>query len=52
MTLLECAELLARQLEYEIRKDDKSGDDEGARLNSLTLHMVREAIKKAKKRAK
>lgn len=49
--LLELAKLLARTVEYEIRRDEKKGDDEGARLKSMTLHQVREVIAKAEGRA-
>ncbi len=42
--LLFCARTLAQTLEYEIRKDHRAGDDEGARMKAITLNLVRSAI--------
>lgn len=44
--LFEMALLLERSIEYQIRVATADGDDEGARLQSFTLHMVREVIAK------
>lgn len=44
--LLEMTKLLERFLVYELKKD--AGDDEGARLKTVTLNLCRAAIAKAK----
>lgn len=44
MTQRECVELLASTIEYNIRRYVTEGDDEGARLQSLTLARVRDAL--------
>ncbi len=45
--LLKLAKLLERSLVYEIKKSDREGDEEGARLKFFTLAEVREVIAKA-----
>jgi hypothetical protein len=46
--LLDLAKLLERSLVYEIRKSEKEGDDEGARMKMLTLAEVRRVISKGR----
>lgn len=45
--LFELAKLFARSIEYEIKRSEKNGDDEGARLKTITLNLVLETIAKA-----
>lgn len=45
--LLGYVKLLASSVEYQIGKDVRAGDDEGARLKHATLKAVREAIARA-----
>lgn len=45
--LLEQARLFEKVIEYQIRVSEKKGDDEGARLQSFTLHQLREVLVKA-----
>jgi len=45
--LLHLAKLLEASLLYQIARDERSGDDEGARLKGATLHSVRETIARA-----
>lgn len=45
--LLEQAKLFERCIIYEIGVAEKRDDDEGARLKSLTLHLLREVLAKA-----
>jgi hypothetical protein len=45
--LLELARLFERAAEYEIRRKQTAGDDEGVRLTTLTLNMIRETIANA-----
>jgi len=45
--LLEQTKLLERSLLYQIGVNRSEGDDEGARMKTLTLHFVRQAIAKA-----
>lgn len=40
-------QLLERSLIHEIKRDSIDGDDEGARLKTATLFMVRETLAKA-----
>lgn len=42
--LLEQVKLFERCIEYQIRVAKNAGDDEGARLQGFTLHLVRETI--------
>lgn len=49
--LLEMAKLFERCVEYEIRRSRKDGDEEGARLKTVTLNLIRNAIAKAEGRA-
>ena len=49
--LLEQAKLLGKILVYYIKKDRTNGDEEGARLKSVTLRICHEAIAKAEGRA-
>lgn len=49
--LLATARWFAQTVEYYILVDKKKGDDEGARLKSVTLHMIKETIAKAEARA-
>jgi hypothetical protein len=44
--LVAVAQQFVETIEYYIRLDRKRGDNEGANLKSLTLHMVRETIAK------
>lgn len=39
--MVELIQLFERSIVYEISKDKKSGDDEGARMKTITLNMVR-----------
>lgn len=48
--LIEIARLFEQTIEYEIRRSLHDGDDEGARLKTLTLHMVRAALARAEGR--
>jgi hypothetical protein len=48
--LLEMTKLLERSLVYEIKKSEREGDDEGARLKSFTLAQCRAVINKAEGR--
>lgn len=45
--LLDWVKLFERSLVYEIAKSQKAGDDEGARLKTVTLNLVRATIAKA-----
>lgn len=45
--LYEQVELFVNCIEYEIRVAESKGDDEGARLKSLTLFNARAALSKA-----
>lgn len=45
--LVEQVALFVRCLEYEIRVSEGRGDDEGARLKSMTLAIAREALARA-----
>ena len=45
--LLEMTKLLARVAEYEIRVKKQAGDDEGARMTTITLNLALAAIAKA-----
>ncbi len=45
--LLAMTKLFASSIEYEMRRSEKDGDDEGARLKRLTLNIVLAAITKA-----
>lgn len=49
--LFEQVLLLEKTIEYQIRVANAKGDDEGARLQAFTLHLVREVLAKAKGRA-
>lgn len=42
------AELFKQSLEYMIARDERDGDDEGARLKTATLREVRAALTKAR----
>lgn len=42
--LLEMAKLFEKTAEYEIRRSEQEGDDEGARMKTLTLNLIRQAI--------
>jgi hypothetical protein len=44
--LVEQVRLFGRVIEYNIKVAEKKGDDEGARLQSFTLHQVRELLAK------
>lgn len=46
--LLEQMKLFESVVEYEIRKSEREGDTEGARLKTLTLNLIRDAVSKAK----
>ena len=46
--LVEMAKLFERSIVYEIKRSERDGDDEGARLKSFTLAEVRAAIAAAK----
>lgn len=48
--LLEMAKLLERTAKFEIRNRQRDGDDEGARMMTITLNMVRAGIAKAEGR--
>lgn len=48
--LLELAKLLQRTVEFELRRSEKTDDDEGTRLKRITLHMIRTKIAKAEGR--
>lgn len=48
--LLALAKLLAESLRYEIKRNERSGDDEGARLKRFTLSRVEAAIAAAEGR--
>jgi hypothetical protein len=50
MTLLEVAELFEKAILFEISKSHREGDDEGARMKTITLNMVRDAIVAEKER--
>jgi hypothetical protein len=45
--LLELARLFQASVEYEIKKSRAAGDEEGARLKTITLNMIRAALSKA-----
>lgn len=47
MTLLEVAKLFEQALLYQIHKSRREGDEEGARMATLTYNLVREAIRNA-----
>lgn len=46
--LQEQVELFERSLVYEIKKSELNGDDEGARLKTLTLNLVRDVLAKSR----
>lgn len=46
--LLDHAVLFERTIIYEIAKSEKAGDDEGARLATVTLNLLRATIAKAR----
>ena len=45
--LVALAKQFERVAEYEIRRAQKDGDDEGVRLRTVTLNMIRAALDKA-----
>jgi hypothetical protein len=49
--LLEMAKLFEKSVEYQIRvaRTDAGSDEEGARLKTITLNLIREAISKAER---
>lgn len=49
--LLELAKLFRKSVEYEIRvnRTDAGRDEEGARLKTITLNLIRDAIAKAER---
>jgi len=49
--LLAHVKLLEKTIEYEIRRSKAEGDDEGARLKTFTLYLVRDSIAKAEGRS-
>lgn len=45
--LYDLVKLFQRSVEYEIRRSEKDGDREGARLKTVTLNLIRAALAKA-----